>query len=345
MSVPVTLRSSHTRPVRPGRRFAAVLACVALAGTACGSDGNDAAVETTTAAATETTAAAAADAPTTTAAAAEGDAMGDSEVPDIVGTALTGSVFTQLAGLAYDAGLVETLRGGPFTVFAPTDDAFAKLPLDVLHAVQDNPELLTTVLTYHVVPGALMVADLEPGPLETVAGIELTVSKDGDTTYINGNPIAAADVVASNGVVHVMGDVLVPPLGDIVTVATSLPGFATLAELVTTAGLVPTLQGEGPFTVFAPLDAAFEALPAATLAAVQADPALLTTVLTYHVVAGKLSTSDLEAGPLMTVAGVELTVTKEDGVTYLDGKPIALPNVQATNGVIHVMADVLVPES
>ena len=84
---------------------------------------------------------------------------------------MSAGVFTELAGLVVDAGLVDTLRGdGPFTVFAPTDDAFAKLPLDALHSVQDDPKLLTTVLTYHVVPGALKLADLEPGKLTTVVG-------------------------------------------------------------------------------------------------------------------------------------------------------------------------------
>ena len=263
---------------------------------------------------------------------------------DIVGTALTAGVFTDLAGGVVSAGLVDTLRGaGPFTVFAPTDAAFGKLPPAVLKAVQNDPAMLKTVLTYHVVPGLLMAATLKPGKLTSVAGAELTVTKDGDTTYINGSPIAKADVLASNGVIHVMGDVLVPPLGDVVKVATTLPGFATLAKLLTDADLVKTLQGAGPFTVFAPTDDAFARVPSATLTAVGADPKLLAKVLTYHVVAGKLSTSDLKPGKLTTVAGVDLTVTRTDGVVSIDGHPIAVGNVQATNGVIHVMGDVLLP--
>ena len=145
--------------------------------------------------------------------------------------------------------------------------------------------------------------------------------------------------------VYVMSDVLVPALGNIVDVATALPGFGTLTDLVTQADLVSTLQGDGPFTVFAPIDSAFEALPKATLDAVLADPALLATVLTYHVVAGKLTTDQLVDGPLMTVAGVELTISHKDGAVLVDGKPIAVQNVQATNGVIQVMGDVLVPKS
>ena len=167
-----------------------------MGGTGCSEDPSDAAVTTTIAAVA---------APTTTTTA-------PSQLLDVVGTALSAGVFTELAGLVVDAGLVDTLRGdGPFTVFAPTDDAFAKLPLDALHSVQDDPKLLTTVLTYHVVPGALKLADLEPGKLTTVAGLDLEVTREGDKVLINGNEIAAGDVEASNGIVHVMGDVLLPP--------------------------------------------------------------------------------------------------------------------------------------
>jgi uncharacterized surface protein with fasciclin (FAS1) repeats len=175
-----------------------ILATLALAigGVACSSDPNDAAVTTTP----PTVAA-----PTTTTTIAP-------QLHDIVGTALTAGPFTELAGLVVDAGLVDTLRGaGPFTVFAPTDAAFAKLPIDTLHAVQDDPKLLATILTYHVVPGALKLADLKPGKLTTVAGIDLDVTRDGDKVLINGSPIVAGDVMATNGVVHVLGDVLLPP--------------------------------------------------------------------------------------------------------------------------------------
>ena len=131
---------------------------------------------------------------------------------DIVATALTAHVFTTLAGMLLDAGLVETLRSpGPFTVFAPTDEAFSKVPTETLRAVQGDPKLLATVLTYHVVPGALKLADLQPGKLMTVAGIELEINRNGDQVLVNGYPVTAGDIVASNGIIHVMSDVLVPP--------------------------------------------------------------------------------------------------------------------------------------
>jgi uncharacterized surface protein with fasciclin (FAS1) repeats len=133
---------------------------------------------------------------------------------DIVGTALENGVFTQLAGLVVDAGLVDTLRGeGPFTVFAPTDDAFpaALTPvLDVLHQ-PENLKLLQAVLTYHVVPGRLAPADIKDGELVTVQGEKLTVTHNGDKLVINGNEVAAGPVDATNGNVYVMGAVLVPP--------------------------------------------------------------------------------------------------------------------------------------
>ncbi|HEY7627629.1 MAG TPA: fasciclin domain-containing protein [Ilumatobacteraceae bacterium] len=177
-------------------RFAIVAALLlGTAGVACSSDPNDAATTTTLANAVAVT--------TTTEA--------PPQVFDIVGTALQAGVFSQLAGMVVDAGLVETLRSaGPFTVFAPTNDAFKKLPVDALHGVQDDPKLLATVLTYHVVPGALKLADLQPGKLTTVAGIDLDVTRDGDKVFINGSE-ASADVMATNGVIHVMGDVLLPP--------------------------------------------------------------------------------------------------------------------------------------
>jgi uncharacterized surface protein with fasciclin (FAS1) repeats len=263
---------------------------------------------------------------------------------DIVATALTNQVFTQLAGMAVDAGLVETLRGGPFTVFAPTDAAFAAVPLDVLHFVQDDPALLATVLTHHVVAGSIAPDQMVAGELTTVAGTTLTVTEVDGVWYVEGNAIGAG-VEATNGYVYVMSNVLVPALGDIIDVATTLPGFATLAALVTEADLVDTLKSDGPFTVFAPIESAFDALPSATLNAVLADRDLLTTVLTYHVVAGALTTEMLEAGTLTTVAGIDLTITKVDGVTYIDGNPILVQNVRATNGVIHVLGSVLVPEA
>lgn len=270
----------------------------------------------------------------------------ESTLTDVVGELVgRGDLgFTQLAGMVVDAGLVETLRSkGPFTVFAPQDSAFRKLPRTTLHGVQDDEALLAMVLTYHVVPGKLKVMDLVSGPLKTVAGPDLMITREDGRVFVNGNRIFEADINATNGVIHAMDDVLVPPVGDIVAVATGLKGFSTLAALVTEAGLVSTLKGPGPFTVFAPSDDAFANVPKSTLDALGADKALLAKVLTYHVLPGNVTVEQLKEGKVTTVAGYELTVTKQDGKTFLDGKEIKQANVLATNGVVHVMGDVLVP--
>jgi transforming growth factor-beta-induced protein len=319
---------------RPLTRTVAFVGLLAVGMVACSNDPNDAV--TTSAAATTVPAGGA----TTT----------TTPLPlgDIVATALTGHVFTELAGLVVDMKLVDALRGGPFTVFAPTDDAFKKLPLAVLHTVQDNPDVLKTVLLHHVVDGTITPDQMKEGTLKTLAGDSLTVTKVGDTFFVDGDPVGTG-VKATNGYVYVMGDVLVPAIGNIVDVASTFKnaGFGTLVTAVTKADLVATLQGDGPFTVFAPIDAAFSALPKATLDAALADPkGLLTKVLTYHVVKGKITTDQLKEGKLTTVEGEDLTVTKDaNGNWLINGNPIAVQNIQATNGVIHAMGAVLLPPS
>ena len=131
---------------------------------------------------------------------------------DIVDTAVAAGSFNTLAKLLTDAGLIETLKGeGPFTVFAPTDDAFAAVPADTLAALAADKALLTKVLTYHVVPGKVMAADIAAGDVATVAGptVKLTIT-DGKV-MVNDATVVTADVVASNGVIHVIDKVLLPP--------------------------------------------------------------------------------------------------------------------------------------
>ena len=322
-----------TSPRRPLIRAVAVAGLLAVVMAACSNDPNDA----VTTSAAPTTAPPAASTTTT-----------PLPMGDVVATALTNHVFTELAGLVVDMNLVDALRGGPFTVFAPTDSAFGKLPLPVLHTVQDNPDVLKSVLLHHVVDGAISPDKLAEGTLKTLAGDSLTITKVGDKFYVDGNEIGAG-VKATNGYVYLMGDVLVPALGTIVDVASTFKdaGFGTLVTAVTKAALVTALQGDGPFTVFAPVDAAFSALPKATLDAALADPkGLLTKVLTYHVVKGKITTDQLKEGKLTTLEGEDLTVSKDaNGNWLINGNPIAVQNIQASNGVVHAMGAVLLPPS
>ena len=129
---------------------------------------------------------------------------------DIVDTAVSAGTFNTLATALKAAGLVDTLKGpGPFTVFAPTDAAFAKVPADQLRALLADKAKLTSVLTYHVVPGVVMSKDVKPGMVKTVQGSTLNVTTAGGVKVNNAN-VTAVDIVADNGVIHVIDTVVLP---------------------------------------------------------------------------------------------------------------------------------------
>jgi uncharacterized surface protein with fasciclin (FAS1) repeats len=132
------------------------------------------------------------------------------QAKDIVDTAVAAGNFKTLATALQAAGLVETLKGkGPFTVFAPTDEAFAKVPKDQLDALLKDKAALTKVLTYHVVPGKVMAKDVKAGKVKTVQGSELTVATTGGV-MVDGAKVTATDIVADNGVIHVIDSVVMP---------------------------------------------------------------------------------------------------------------------------------------
>ena len=197
-------------------RAAAAVAALALTFglVACGSDSADttAAPAETEAVAAETEAAVETEAAATEAVAAETEAMAADAPKDIVDTAVAAGSFNTLAKLLTDAGLIETLKGeGPFTVFAPTDEAFAAVPAETLAALGADKALLTKVLTYHVVPGKVMAADIAAGDVATVAGPTVKLSIVDGKVMVNDATVVTADVVASNGVIHVIDKVLLPP--------------------------------------------------------------------------------------------------------------------------------------
>ncbi len=300
----------------------------------------------------------------------EEEAAADGDMADIVDTAVAAGDFGTLVAAVTAAGLVDTLKGeGPFTVFAPADSAFAALPEGAVDGLLADPEgALTDVLLYHVVPGKVMAADvlgLDGQMVETVGGGMLEVTVDGDTVMINGIPVVAADVETSNGVIHVIEGVLLPADGeemaegegemmedhgdmaDIVDTAVAAGDFETLVAAVTAAGLVDTLKGEGPFTVFAPADSAFAALPEGAVDGLLADPeGALTDVLLYHVVAGKVMAADvlgLDGQMVETVGGGMLEVTVDGDTVLINGIPVAAADIETSNGVIHVIDGVLLP--
>jgi uncharacterized surface protein with fasciclin (FAS1) repeats len=130
---------------------------------------------------------------------------------DIVDTAQSAGSFNTLVVALKTAGLVETLKGkGPFTVFAPNDDAFAKIPKEQLDALLADKAKLTKVLTYHVVAGKVMAADVKPGPVKTVEGSNLTISTTGGVVMVDKAKVIKTDIAASNGVIHVIDSVVMP---------------------------------------------------------------------------------------------------------------------------------------
>ncbi len=130
---------------------------------------------------------------------------------DIVDTAIAAGNFKTLVKAVQEAGLVDTLKGqGPFTVFAPTDAAFAKLPAGTLDGLLKDKDKLAQILTYHVVPGKVTAADIKPGEVKTVEGQSLKLRRKGRAVMVNNAKVTSADIMASNGVIHVIDTVMIP---------------------------------------------------------------------------------------------------------------------------------------
>ena len=266
---------------------------------------------------------------------------------DIVDTAVADGRFTTLAAALQAAGLVDALKGeGPFTVFAPTDDAFAKLPEGTVEALLADIPALSDILLYHVAEGQLFAADvLALEKIETLQGKSAKVSLMDGKAMIDGAEIIITDILTSNGVIHVIDSVIIPPI-DIVETAVADGRFTTLVAALEAADLVETLKGEGPFTVFAPTDDAFAKLPAGTVEDLLKPENLetLKNILLYHVVEGKVMASDvvtLESAE--TVLGQEVTVRVEDGKVFINDAEVIITDIETYNGVIHVIDSVLLP--
>lgn len=266
----------------------------------------------------------------------------------IVETAVANGNFTTLATALVAAELNGTLESaGNFTVFAPTDAAFANVPnatLDFL-LLPENQQILANVLLYHVIGDTFysvdLSNDLEVPTLLTDANV--TIGTEGGVT-VNGANVTLANVLANNGVIHVIDEVLLP-LDDIPTTADNAGTFTTLLTAVTTAELAELLSGPGPFTVFAPNDEAFDKLPDGTVAdlLLEQNRQALIDLLSYHVVDGAAYSPFLVDGSVPTLlegASVMIEVT-ENGVVINGTTNVIGPDVLASNGVIHVIDEVL----
>ncbi|MBL6891296.1 MAG: fasciclin domain-containing protein [Candidatus Poseidoniaceae archaeon] len=259
---------------------------------------------------------------------------------DIPRTAQCTGIHDTLVTAVIQGGLLETLQGeGPFTVFAPTDQAFADAGIDLAAVSQSD---LADILTYHVVSGAVASTDVtECMSADTVKGNPLSFTVDGGV-MVNGANVTLADVNTSNGVIHVIDKVLLPTAtpNDIPRTAQCTGIHNTLVTAVIQAGLLETLQGEGPFTVFAPTDQAFTdaGIDLSTL-----NQSQLSDILLYHVLGAGVQSS-------VITDGMEQTMVNGDNVTFsttagvmINGANVTLADVATSNGFIHVIDKVLMP--
>jgi uncharacterized surface protein with fasciclin (FAS1) repeats len=271
---------------------------------------------------------------------------------NVVALAKEAGRFSTLVAAVETAGLAETLSGkGPFTVFAPTDAAFAKLGKDTLSSLlrPENKAKLTSILTYHVVSGSLpagkVVASEELTSLQGQALRVVAGGKDGKVE-VGGAQVVQTDLMASNGVIHVIDRVLLPA-GNIVEVAQSAGKFGTLLRAAQAAGLAETLAGKGPFTVFAPTDEAFAALGEETMASLlqPENKAKLAGILKLHVVSGRVPSSAAARLDSADTLGGKVGVESKDDALFVGGARVVKPDIVAGNGIIHVIDRVIVTAS
>ena len=267
----------------------------------------------------------------------------------IVDVAKKAGSFNTLLAAAQAAGLAETLSSaGPFTVFAPTDEAFAKLGK---HAIADllkpeNREKLRTILLYHVVPGRVSAQQaFTLSSADTASGQRLALSRKDGQLRIDKSTVTATDIDASNGVIHVIDRVLIPSDKTVVQTAVDAK-FGTLVAAVKAAGLAEALSGTGPFTVFAPTDEAFGKLGKDMLGQLLLleNKDQLAAILKFHVVPGRVYANQITPGDsAKTLNGESVAFALKDGRLNVGGVSIVKTDIDATNGVVHVIDTVLQP--
>lgn len=230
-----------------------------------------------------------------------------------------------------------------FTVFAPTDAAFELLGMETINALLADVPTLDLILKYHVLAGDVPASQVTTSTfLTTLADQRVDITLQGSDAFVDGVKISTVDVPAANGIVHIIDAVLQPNTRKLLETAGDL-GFSTLDTAVGATMLGPVLDGDGPFTVFAPDDAAFNLLPPSglnSLVTTQVD--LLSLVLQYHVVPGRLYADQVtQVSELTTVLGAKLQVRNVGGVFFINGSRLTQTDVETRNGNIHVINKVL----
>lgn len=268
-------------------------------------------------------------------------------LPDAFGTVVDNAIkrfdFTTLVDTVVDAELAEALQGdGPFTVFAPTNDAFADLPDGLLESL--TPDQIQEILLYHVVEGNIASGDLDGAQAAaSMSGENLYITADNGVTVNGSSSVVAADIGSSNGIIHAIDEVLIPnEFLNIVQIAQKNFDLTTLVELVVEADLAETLSGNGPFTVFAPINSAFEDIADDLEGLTQED---ISDILKYHVIADRIESGDIPAGTtnIETVNGEEVTILNDNGSVTVDGANVITVDLSGENGVIHLIDAVILP--
>ena len=282
------------------------------------------------------------------------DPIAEPELQTIADIASSNSDFSTLVSALQRTDLVGVLDGaGAYTVFAPTNDAFTALGVDLNTISNDD---LASILLYHVLGAEVKAGDISEGQSYASTAstngpdnnaLSILIEKSGGSVKINGiSSVTTADIQASNGVIHVV-DAVITPL-DVVGHALANENFTQLVSAlgIASGDLVSVLQGSGPFTVFAPVNSAFEEISSVVATLTAED---LSSVLTYHVVgSANVKSSDLSNGmEVSTVNGGIFTVNLSTPPTIVDANggtaTIILTDEQATNGVIHVLDKVILP--
>jgi transforming growth factor-beta-induced protein len=289
-----------------------------------------------------------------------GDTMGKQNLVQLL---QSDSRFSILVAAVKAAGLVEVLSSNSkFTVFAPSNKAFEALPAGTLDTLlkPENKEKLKSILLYHVAAGSLKASDvLAKDSIATAQG--KSVSVDAVNARINSSNIIKTDIIASNGVAHEIDAVLLPPSEEtksadssgammapksLTATLAAEPRFSILVAAVTAAGLAETLSGSSNFTVFAPSNKAFEALPAGTVESLlkPENKEKLKSILLYHVAAGSLKAGDVLAkSSIPTAQGKSIMVDAKN--LKINSSGIVKTDILASNGVIHEIGAVLLPPS
>ena len=314
--------------------------------------------------------------------------LGSNDQPtlDIVETAAADGRFTTLLAAAQAADLVDALKGpGPLTVFAPTDEAFGKLPAGTVEALLQDTAALAAILTYHVVVGEVsstQVITLDSAATLNGQSVNVTVNTDG-TVMIDNATIIIKDIQTSNGIIHVIDEVILPTAqttgkydsGSLATgwgyftigggwiskaikdgklqwltkrlnlyTVAQLTGLSTLTTAIDAAGLKSTVKKGGTFTILAPTNEAFAALPEGTIPALLQDIPTLTDILLYHVIAGAVKSDVVVTLSEATMVNGDKISINFDGTTVMvnDSKVIVV-DIPARNGVIHLIDGVLLP--